>query len=250
MASAWTARRAHGPRGLALALALALSLALIPGKSTVLREYARRRPHFKILYLTYGKDVSVDKQVEYNVEGLRHVEVRTTHSFAWQHTRHLHRGKTCKGDFFVKPREWAARVGGKWTEEQVMSSLRSSKPRPSPITHRPSPIAHYPPPITHHQSPITHHPSPITHINHHLHAHANHCADRSAHRYRRFVFSVDGRQHRGAPRYTRQGGSLTLTSTVNLTLNRTSTQTEPQPKPAPSPSPSPSPSLCATRREG
>ena len=48
------------------------------GKSTVLKEYAKRRPHLRILYLTFGKDVKKEKAKEYSVPGLEHVKVQPT----------------------------------------------------------------------------------------------------------------------------------------------------------------------------
>lgn len=89
------------------------------GKSTVLREYARQRPHLRILYLSYGRDVTAEKRLEFSAPGLNHVKVMTTHGFAYKHTMCHHRGKTLNGDFFVRSKSFEAIAGGKWTDETL-----------------------------------------------------------------------------------------------------------------------------------
>lgn len=71
------------------------------GKSTVLREYAAYRPHLKTLYLTFGKDVQLEKEREFDKAGLRHVKVSTLCSLAYGQTKHIHRGQV-KGDLWLK----------------------------------------------------------------------------------------------------------------------------------------------------
>ena len=75
------------------------------GKSTVLREYARRRQHLKILYLTFGKQTQQDKRDEFNQVGLQHVTVVTVHSLANGATKRYKRPgrKGPVNDLFLRP---------------------------------------------------------------------------------------------------------------------------------------------------
>ena len=72
---------------------LAVVAAAGAGKSTVLLEYARARPHLKTLYLTFAKPDEEEKKSRMKELRLGHVEVRTTHSLAYQPTKHFHRGQ-------------------------------------------------------------------------------------------------------------------------------------------------------------
>lgn len=59
------------------------------GKTTVLKEYAQRRPHLRFLYVTYNKDMKEEKLQEFREEKITNVQVRTMHSVAYAETCHL-----------------------------------------------------------------------------------------------------------------------------------------------------------------
>jgi len=59
------------------------------GKTTVLKEYAQRRPHLRFLYVTYNKDMKEEKLQEFREEQITNVQVRTMHSVAYAETCHL-----------------------------------------------------------------------------------------------------------------------------------------------------------------
>ncbi len=63
------------------------------GKSTTLREYVRARPHIKFLYLSYGREDCRKKKEEFAQQGLRHVDVMTTHVLARGATKDIHTGR-------------------------------------------------------------------------------------------------------------------------------------------------------------
>jgi hypothetical protein len=56
----------------------------------VLREYTKQRPGRRCLYLTFNKDVQLEKQREFRAAGLNHVDVKTVNAIAHSPTRHLH----------------------------------------------------------------------------------------------------------------------------------------------------------------
>ena len=63
---------------------MAVSAAPGSGKTTALREWCRGQPDQKILFLSFSKSVQI--QQERNFAELAHVEVRTTHSIAYEAT--------------------------------------------------------------------------------------------------------------------------------------------------------------------
>lgn len=80
---------------------LAVVAAAGAGKSTVLLEYARRRPNLTCLYLTFAKDDMTEKQRSCHEQGLNHVHVKTTHSLAFQPTKAFHHKNFNAGSLYI-----------------------------------------------------------------------------------------------------------------------------------------------------
>jgi superfamily I DNA/RNA helicase len=55
------------------------------GKTTTLIEYARARPHAKILYLAFNKTVRMEAEKKFAENGISNVRVETAHSLAYSH---------------------------------------------------------------------------------------------------------------------------------------------------------------------
>lgn len=72
------------------------------GKSTALREYARMRPNFRTLYLTFSKDSQEDMKKQYNKPELQHVEVRTVSSLAWEATNKALNVRRLQAELYLK----------------------------------------------------------------------------------------------------------------------------------------------------
>lgn len=49
------------------------------GKTTVLKEYAQKRPHLRFLYVTYNKDMKEEKMAEFRDEDITNVEGSLPH---------------------------------------------------------------------------------------------------------------------------------------------------------------------------
>jgi len=60
------------------------------GKSTALREYAKRNKDMRTLYVTFNKSVQEHQEEAYALAGLEHVHVRTLSSLAYKLTIPLH----------------------------------------------------------------------------------------------------------------------------------------------------------------
>ena len=61
-------------------------------KSTALREYARRHPSLRFLYLGFNAVVQAEKKAEFAACAVNNVEVLTLHGLAFRHTDELHGG--------------------------------------------------------------------------------------------------------------------------------------------------------------
>ena len=81
------------------------------GKSTMLREYARRNSGMSILYVVRNVSVADRERTLYATNGLGHVKVMTVDAFAYKRTLDVHGGNALAENFVVGSRDVEFRDG-------------------------------------------------------------------------------------------------------------------------------------------
>ena len=81
------------------------------GKSTMLREYARRNSGMSILYVVRNVSVADRERALYATNGLGHVKVMTVDAFAYKRTLDVHGGNALAENFVVGSRDVEFRDG-------------------------------------------------------------------------------------------------------------------------------------------